>query len=96
MPPVSLRDSRAATTQKALVFQGFCETVLFFMVPKAGLEPARSFPLGILSPVCLPFHHFGADKILSRIRLCVKRSALRNFLIKVKENYRNPKDGMVK
>ena len=30
------------------------------LVPKAGLEPARSLPLGILSPVCLPFHHFGA------------------------------------
>ena len=24
------------------------------MVPGAGLEPARSFPRGILSPLCLP------------------------------------------
>ena len=30
------------------------------MVPKAGLEPARSFPRGILSPLRLPFRHFGS------------------------------------
>ncbi len=29
------------------------------MVPRAGLEPARPFGLGILSPLCLPFHHRG-------------------------------------
>ncbi len=29
------------------------------LVPKAGLEPARSCLPGILSPLCLPFHHFG-------------------------------------
>jgi hypothetical protein len=28
-------------------------------VPRAGLEPARPFGLGILSPLCLPFHHRG-------------------------------------
>ena len=31
------------------------------MVPKAGLEPARSFPRGILSPLRLPFRHFGSN-----------------------------------
>ena len=29
------------------------------VVPRAGLEPARPFGLGILSPLCLPFHHRG-------------------------------------
>ena len=30
------------------------------MVPEAGLEPARrGYLRGILSPVCLPFHHSG-------------------------------------
>ena len=32
---------------------------LFLLVPKAGFEPARSCLPGILSPLCLPFHHFG-------------------------------------
>ncbi len=29
------------------------------MVPGVGLEPTRPFGLGILSPLCLPFHHPG-------------------------------------
>ena len=29
------------------------------MVPVAGLEPARPCGQGILSPLCLPFHHTG-------------------------------------
>ena len=29
------------------------------LVPLAGLEPARSCLRGILSPLCLPFHHSG-------------------------------------
>lgn len=29
------------------------------LVPGAGVEPARPFGQGILSPVCLPFHHPG-------------------------------------
>ena len=29
------------------------------MVPRAGLEPARSNEQRILSPLCLPFHHLG-------------------------------------
>ncbi len=29
------------------------------MVPGAGLEPARPYGQGILSPQCLPFHHPG-------------------------------------
>ena len=32
---------------------------IVFLVPAAGLEPARPFGLGILSPLCLPFHHAG-------------------------------------
>ena len=34
------------------------------MVPRAGLEPARPFGLGILSPLCLPFHHRGIAFLL--------------------------------
>ena len=30
------------------------------LVPAAGLEPARPYGLGILSPLCLPFHHAGS------------------------------------
>ena len=37
---------------------------LISLVPKAGLEPARSCPLRILSPVRLPFRHFGMCKLL--------------------------------
>ena len=29
------------------------------LVPVAGLEPARLLRRGILSPLCLPFHHTG-------------------------------------
>ena len=29
------------------------------LVPVAGLEPARLLQRGILSPICLPFHHTG-------------------------------------
>lgn len=31
------------------------------LVPAAGLEPARPSGLGILSPLCLPFHHAGGE-----------------------------------
>ena len=34
-------------------------TTLFFLVPQAGLEPARPCDQRILSPVRLPFHHWG-------------------------------------
>ena len=33
------------------------------VVPRAGLEPARKKIRGILSPLCLPFHHLGDAKI---------------------------------
>lgn len=29
------------------------------VVPVAGIEPARLLCRGILSPLCLPFHHTG-------------------------------------
>ena len=32
------------------------------VVPVAGLEPARLLRRGILSPLCLPFHHTGILK----------------------------------
>ena len=32
---------------------------IIFVVPEAGLEPARSCPRGILSPLRLPFRHIG-------------------------------------
>ncbi len=31
----------------------------FFLVPLTGLEPVRCRQRGILSPLCLPFHHSG-------------------------------------
>ena len=36
-----------------------CSMLLKILVPAAGLEPARPSGLGILSPLCLPFHHAG-------------------------------------
>ena len=33
--------------------------VPFFVVPATGLEPVRMLLRGILSPLCLPFHHAG-------------------------------------
>ena len=39
------------------------------MVPRAGLEPARPFGLGILSPLCLPFHHRGIAFLLGVLRV---------------------------
>ncbi len=36
------------------------------VVPAAGLEPARHFCLGILSPLCLPFHHAGTGFPVNR------------------------------
>ena len=35
--------------------------IINYMVPAAGLEPARPLSLRILSPLCLPFHHAGGD-----------------------------------
>ena len=35
------------------------------LVPVAGLEPARLLGRGILSPLCLPFHHTGNGVILT-------------------------------
>ena len=48
------------------------------MVPEAGLEPARHYWQGILSPQCLPFHHPGVRKIrIHTIRaLAVLQSSL--------------------
>ena len=34
-------------------------TLVFWVVPAAGLEPARPFGQEILSLRCLPFHHAG-------------------------------------
>lgn len=39
----------------------------------AGVEPARGFPQGILSPQCLPFHHPSEGKNLMPLGLKVKR-----------------------
>ena len=33
---------------------------VIMLVPADGFEPSRPFGLGILSPLCLPFHHAGA------------------------------------
>ena len=33
-------------------------------IPRAGVEPARPCGLGILSPLCLPFHHPGRVNII--------------------------------
>ncbi len=34
------------------------------MVPVTGLEPVRCCQRGILSPLCLPFHHTGLDCLI--------------------------------
>ncbi len=35
------------------------------VVPVAGVEPARLLCRGILSPLCLPFHHTGGQGYFS-------------------------------
>ena len=37
---------------------------LIFLVPKAGLEPARPLRRGILNPLRLPFRHLGPISFL--------------------------------
>ena len=47
------------------------------LVPAAGLEPARLLGRGILSPLCLPFHHTGRWEYFStekRVRQEQKRA----------------------
>ena len=39
--------------------------LLRFMVPKAGLEPARPLRRGILNPLRLPFRHLGIEDDIS-------------------------------
>ena len=39
------------------------------MVPEAGLEPARSFLRGILSPLCLPIPPLGHKQVFILIDL---------------------------
>ena len=47
------------------------------MVPVTGLEPVQCCHRGILSPLCLPFHHTGLNFfILSSIPMCVKGKLL--------------------
>ena len=43
------------------IFLGVKMSICLFisMVPGAGLEPAQPCGRGILSPLCLPFHHPG-------------------------------------
>ncbi len=53
----------AAATPDPILFTGA-------KVPGAGLEPARPRGLGILSPLCLPFHHPGIQKALTRGKGC--------------------------
>ena len=53
-------DTRIRTGDQS--FAGSCLTTWLcrrFVVPRAGLEPARKKIRGILSPLCLPFHHLG-------------------------------------
>jgi len=40
-------------------FISVCHIGFVNLVPRAGLEPARSNEQRILSPLCLPFHHLG-------------------------------------
>lgn len=53
MARISLADTNTAIEQTLGV------QTLSLVVPEAGLEPARSCPLRILSPVRLPFRHSG-------------------------------------
>ena len=45
-----------------------------FLVPAAGFEPARPRGQGILSPLCLPFHHAGG-----MVRLHQRRTEVNPF-----------------
>lgn len=46
------------------------------LVPLAGLEPARSYDLGILSPLRLPFRHSGGARDNLRISSPHSNSAI--------------------
>ena len=48
------------TSQHAFEPHGYWRKCCFPLVPGAGVEPARDCSQGILSPLCLPFHHPGA------------------------------------
>ena len=57
------------------------------LVPEAGLEPARYFYRGILSPLCLPIpplgHLLGIDNlkiILLKMRLCFNEFIIHRLL----------------
>ena len=52
--------SLSAITKLSVKCWCFATCPFHVMVPKAGLEPARSRPRGILSPLRLPFRHFGS------------------------------------
>ena len=45
------------------VTSDYLHNVLFLMVPGAGVEPARGFPRGILSPLRLPISPPGQTDI---------------------------------
>ena len=47
--------------------EGTCKIRNNKVMPKVGLEPTRDFSPGILSPVCLPFHHSGMSGVLGTL-----------------------------
>jgi hypothetical protein len=47
------------------------------MVPGAGLEPARSYERGILSPLCLPISPPGQRGILAKIQAGINKNIWR-------------------
>lgn len=48
-------------------------------VPAAGLEPASPHGQGILSPLCLPFHHTGVAQPLIRSCAAVNSQSFLHF-----------------
>ena len=63
-------NSASQNKRKYLQSQGIKD---IFVVPEAGIEPARPLEREILSLLCLPFHHPGGEQ-----RDCTKKSFLDN------------------
>ena len=69
---------KGALRQGRISVRVYYQTIkLDFLVPAAGLEPARPFGLEILSLLCLPFHHAG---IVGRTLLTGRRASLKPCL----------------
>ena len=63
---MACRDNRQSTVGRRHYKKESGQAMLALtVVPVAGVEPARLLCRGILSPLCLPFHHTGNGVILT-------------------------------